>query len=332
VDNNIRYHISFQDMCQYNSTNRFRRRSVVRVGPKLKQNRSQLILSSSNCILRVDDSYPLYWKQPFEEFIYTQVPTASDTFNEINRYFQNTIVTHNGRHGFVAGLQIQPTSFEVKEIFQVQSKNLWTRYVLEKARLLNEYKSAPLEDSPLGIQLVNYPLLTPVLDRTVNEVYLFHGTSVEVANLILEGGFESRHVSEVVTGTQTKAMFGAGCYFAENSSKSNQYAPCPICRNGAIPNRTLCHDSPEMIAKSRGYVMIFARVLLGYGHVCMKYDEKIYKKDEPPQGPNGPCDSVMAESRTNGGDAVDYREFVVYNPALIYPEYVVHYTRHYNEK
>jgi len=190
-------------------------------------------------------------------------------------------------------------------------------------------KFSTLENSPLGKQLARYPLQTPLLDKTLNEAYLFHGTSKEVNSLIINGGFEFRHVSEVVTNTPTKSMFGTGGYFAENSSKSNQYVPCPICKKNAIPNKEECDDSPEEISKNGAYVMIIARVLLGNGHVCNTYSEDVYKKDEPPTALDGsPCDSVLAESFTNEGDAVRYREFVVYNPALIYPEYLVHYTRH----
>ena len=50
-----------------------------------------------------------------------------------------------------------------------------------------------------------------------NEVYLFHGTSELSAAHILAKGFDNRLASG-------NGLFGAGTYFAENFSKSDEYA------------------------------------------------------------------------------------------------------------
>jgi hypothetical protein len=51
-----------------------------------------------------------------------------------------------------------------------------------------------------------------------NEHYLFHGTKPECVDVLTHRGFDER-VGEL------GGLFGAGCYFAENSSKSDQYVP-----------------------------------------------------------------------------------------------------------
>lgn len=46
----------------------------------------------------------------------------------------------------------------------------------------------------------------------------------------------------------------------------------------------------------------------------------------PAQAPNEQCDVVMSEPR-NAGGIFSLREFAVYDAALTYPEYVLHYRR-----
>jgi len=58
-------------------------------------------------------------------------------------------------------------------------------------------------------------MLDAMLQRKVNEYLLLHGTRKETVELITENGFK---VSD------NEQMYGSGCYFAENSTKSDQYA------------------------------------------------------------------------------------------------------------
>merc|ERR1712183_183616 len=56
------------------------------------------------------------------------------------------------------------------------------------------------------------------MDGSINEFYLWHGTTHEVANLIAETGFK-------LTETTHGKRFGPGAYFAEDPLKSLEYAP-----------------------------------------------------------------------------------------------------------
>ena len=54
-----------------------------------------------------------------------------------------------------------------------------------------------------------------MLHREANEYLLFHGTKEETIKPIVDTGFQ---VSD------NGGLFGSGCYFAESSTKSDQYA------------------------------------------------------------------------------------------------------------
>ena len=55
-------------------------------------------------------------------------------------------------------------------------------------------------------------------------------------------------------------MFGGGCYFAEDSSKSNQYIPCPNCGEGAIfTKKSIACRCPRTVL----FPMFMCRTLLG---------------------------------------------------------------------
>ena len=65
----------------------------------------------------------------------------------------------------------------------------------------------------------------------VNEVYLFHGTNPESADLIAKGDFSLDRAGSAV-GT----MFGPGVYLAENASKSDEYAK----EGSGVSRKTAC--------------------------------------------------------------------------------------------
>ena len=89
--------------------------------------------------------------------------------------------------------------------------------------------------SPSGAML-EQAMLTPLLDEATNEYYLFHGTSWQTVDILVDTGYDSR-VARV------SGMFGGGFYLAECSSKSNQYIPCPRCGQGAIFCTSRCKCS-----------------------------------------------------------------------------------------
>ena len=153
-------------------------------------------------------------------------------------------------------------------------------------------------------------------------------------SIIMKQGFDERVGS-------LGGMYGAGIYFAEKSSKADAYAGRPNGRE---------NSSVGEIAK-----MVLARVTLGTSHHTQ---HSLYGLRRPPceEGHFGPgveaevnskrkkrrrllpieldgtlcdhrrCDSVIAGFRIDGRTK-NYREFVVYDRNLCYPEFVVEYER-----
>jgi hypothetical protein len=115
------------------------------------------------------------------------------------------------------------------------------------------------------------PCLTHLLDRNANEFYLFHGTKPDVIDIVKKDGFDER-VGRV------NGMFGAGVYFAENASKSNQYIPCSQCGKGSILTKDQC-ECKETSEKS--CQMLLCRVVLGDVHVALKYEKAKYQGTDP---------------------------------------------------
>jgi len=121
-----------------------------------------------------------------------------------------------------------------------------------------------------------------------NERYLFHGTDMVSMGKIVEGGFDFR--------MSRPGMFGIGTYFARNSSKSYYYT--------------------EQSASPRN-IIILSRVTLGLSYNSLKALPNLVK-------PEAGYDSVMGESvEFNAKAALQYREWIIYDRFLAYPEYIV---------
>jgi len=135
------------------------------------------------------------------------------------------------------------------------------------------------------------------LDADAKEYYLFHGTPPEAATHISENGFRID-----LSGSNAGTMFGRGAYFAENSSKSDEYAS----EGNGIYRHT--------------YAMLLCRVCCGSFHYMTRSDQASVDRALN----SGRCDSVLGDRESSVGT---YREFVVFKSAQIYPEYVLLYKR-----
>ncbi|XP_076446273.1 uncharacterized protein LOC143283790 isoform X2 [Babylonia areolata] len=144
--------------------------------------------------------------------------------------------------------------------------------------------------------------------RQANEHYLFHGTRQEALSKIYNQGLDFR--------VTTRAMLGKGVYSAESSTKADQYADKRESR--APPGTPL--------------TMMLIRVLLGEPYLYTDPDPKEF--DRPPclrcQG--RPKECGCRESRLHDSVVFDangklFREFVVYDRDVCYPEYIITYIR-----
>ncbi|KAH9524840.1 Poly [ADP-ribose] polymerase tankyrase-2 [Bulinus truncatus] len=129
-----------------------------------------------------------------------------------------------------------------------------------------------------------------------NERHLFHGSPF--INAIVHKGFDERHA-------YIGGMFGAGIYFAENSSKSNQYVygigggtGCPVHKDRS------CYICQRQL--------LLCRVTLGKSFLQFS----AMKMAHAPPGHH----SVIGRPSTGG---LNYAEYVVYRGEQAYPEYLI---------
>lgn len=131
-----------------------------------------------------------------------------------------------------------------------------------------------------------------------NERMLFHGSPF--INAIVQKGFDERHA-------YIGGMFGAGIYFAENSSKSNQYA-YGYCGGNGCP---LHKDRSCYVCRRQ---MLLCRTALGKSF----FQFSALKMAHAPPGHH----SIVG--RPSGG-GLTFPEYVIYRGEQAYPEYIITY-------
>lgn len=117
---------------------------------------------------------------------------------------------------------------------------------------------------------------------------------------IIEKGFDERHAC-------VHGMFGAGIYFAENSSKSNQYIY-------GLGGGTGCAEHKNKYCTNCSRQLLLCRVCLGKSYFLLSSN----KLAHAPPGHHSVC------GRPSQGGLV-YPEYVVYRGEQAYPEYIITY-------
>uniref|UniRef100_A0A8C7DZ59 Poly [ADP-ribose] polymerase n=1 Tax=Naja naja TaxID=35670 RepID=A0A8C7DZ59_NAJNA len=191
-------------------------------------------------------------------------------FQSVEDEMQSTIREH--RDGGHAGGIFN--RYNILKIQKVCNKKLWERYTHRRKEVSEENHNH------------------------ANERMLFHGSPF--VNAIIHKGFDERHA-------YIGGMFGAGIYFAENSSKSNQYVygigggtGCPIHKDRSC---YICHRQ-----------LLFCRVTLGKSFLQFS----AMKMAHSPPGHH----SVTGRPSVNG---LALAEYVIYRGEQAYPEYLITY-------
>jgi hypothetical protein len=201
------------------------------------------------------------------------------------------------------GQDAMPKGFKVVNVFRVENRDLWKMYATGRhaMRQKRKHKCTPVDSRGPILCAAELADLEPELDSSINETLMFHGTSPSAAAAITKEGFKLSYAGE-----NAGSMYGKGLYFAECSSKSDEYA-------GA--------DNTGMYKGL--YCLLICRVVLGeqlvmavggaasHNMITEALNSQLY-------------DSVMGDRLAAVGT---YREFVVYEDKLVYPEYLVIYKR-----
>uniref|UniRef100_A0A182MSV2 Poly [ADP-ribose] polymerase n=1 Tax=Anopheles culicifacies TaxID=139723 RepID=A0A182MSV2_9DIPT len=164
--------------------------------------------------------------------------------------------------------------YNIVRIQKVQNRKLWERYVHRRQEISEEN------------------------GHQASERMLFHGSPF--INAIVQKGFDERHA-------YIGGMFGAGIYFAEHSSKSNQYVygigggiGCPTHKDKSCYQ---CHRQ-----------LLLCRVALGKSFLQFS----AMKMAHAPPGHH----SVIGRPSAGG---LHFPEYVVYRGEQAYPEYLITY-------
>ncbi|XP_063817725.1 poly [ADP-ribose] polymerase tankyrase-2 isoform X1 [Pseudophryne corroboree] len=202
--------------------------------------------------------------------ILIDLATDDKEFISVDEEMQSTVREH--RDGGHAGGVFN--RYNILKIQKVCNKKLWERYTHQRKEVTEENHNH------------------------ANERMLFHGSPF--VNAIIHKGFDERHA-------YIGGMFGAGIYFAENSSKSNQYVygigggtGCPVHKDRSC---YVCHRQ-----------LLFCRVTLGKSFLQFS----AMKMAHSPPGHH----SVTGRPSVNG---LALAEYVIYRGEQAYPEYLITY-------
>lgn len=131
-----------------------------------------------------------------------------------------------------------------------------------------------------------------------NEKLLFHG-SMSIDEIQYKG-FDERHA-------QSDGMFGAGIYFAEHSSKSNQYV-------FGFGKGCLRHNDKSCYECERK--MIYAQVALG---------RVLESRETLPHLSHAPPDYNSVKGNPDKIEGLNYPEYAIYSGYQAYPLFVIRY-------
>ncbi|KAM9965314.1 hypothetical protein ACTFIW_005130 [Dictyostelium discoideum] len=245
------------------------------------------------------------------------VKPHENEFQWMSKLFSQTISSNHKGMGTLSPIVFN--DLKVTRVVRVQNPMLWVSYHARKQKILDDNNgSCP----PIHSVITNIPG-SPELDKKANELFLFHGLNVSSVAGIAKFGFDPRFCS-------LDGMFGAGLYFAENSSKSNQYCHGGACTcSGFQATSCKCKASDEVC-------LLVCRVVMGD---CLV--ENVFRGNGPGQFWNGRrtepkkpnniniYNSVIGESKPNYGPkaALQLREYIVYESSQVFVEYKVYFKR-----
>jgi len=243
--------------------------------------------------------FPNYWHNQTGSF-----DTKEDVPDEVLKQFQLMLDSTFKAKATRDRKNPLPKRLVLQAAHRIEDSVMWNRYANKRQQMcanrekgftnLAEMKGSGQAKTMTSISQFLRSRLNPAL----NETFLLHGTKPTGAMGIREDGFDLSRA-----GSNVGTMFGNGVYLAEASSKMDEYAQCDD--SGMFPDMYAC---------------LFCRVSLG--EIFRITESNIPAIDEAMA--SGEYDSVMGDR-----EAVvkTYREFVVFDQAAIYPEYVLLFKR-----
>eukprot|EP00440_Ansanella_granifera_P056366 gb/GFBE01061087.1/.p1 GENE.gb/GFBE01061087.1/~~gb/GFBE01061087.1/.p1 ORF type:complete len:593 (+),score=113.73 gb/GFBE01061087.1/:1-1779(+) len=200
-----------------------------------------------------------------------------------------------------------PSKLVLKHALRIEHSGMWKRYLEFQQGIKDKRQRNCTPLSAMGGRVLTEAhglASSSSLQKNVNEAYLWHGTSPAGALGIVENGFKLD-----LAGSSAGTMYGPGAYFAECSSKSDEYA----------------RDDEKGIYRHL-YCLLLCRVTLGEVLHMTTGGEATHAMIKAALA-SGAYDSVLGNREASVGT---YREFVAYDERQVYPEFVLLYTHHYD--
>lgn len=194
----------------------------------------------------------------------------------------------------------------VHEIQSLKNNNLLNEYnqAKEKIRLAMDMKSEKSSQN---------------LDHSINEVFLYHGTSLSALRSILQNGFNAEKfcVKNKLSGY---GPLGKGTYFTDQLSKAGTFSMCGLCGSHRCTCKTI-DGTP--IPK----IMLICKVALGKSELIIKKSNSISQNEQPSEGFHS---RIGLDRQKNPESNFNSNEIMVTNDKQIYPQYAVFYHHHKN--
>eukprot|EP00932_Pfiesteria_piscicida_P016606 SRR837773.3522.p1 GENE.SRR837773.3522~~SRR837773.3522.p1 ORF type:complete len:268 (+),score=91.01 SRR837773.3522:99-806(+) len=190
--------------------------------------------------------------------------------------------------------------FEVVQVNRNENTRLFADYAKRRQAVAKKFSKEDVLTNVLTAN-ANFAELGPTVDGC-NEFFMFHGTKPSSCKSIIDNDFILK-----LAGSRRGTLYGPGLYFAESSSKADEYAD----------------DDKDGIYRGL-YAMLLCRVTLG---------KSLYTDEHFPDGDKlaNACTGLCAQYHSVLGDREKargtYREFIIFEPQQVYPEYVIIYRR-----
>ncbi|CAE8584138.1 unnamed protein product, partial [Polarella glacialis] len=214
----------------------------------------------------------------------------------VNATYSDVTTRDRQRH---SGSWEVPSNFQVQSAQRNENSKLWRKYSVRKAELQHDYNPESAEDYKVYDDVKTTALWESFegerLDASINEWYLFHGTSASAAVNICSTDFKMR-----LAGSATGTLYGRGSYFAESVTKADEYAK----------------------EEDGFYTILLCRVLGGNVRYCDERSPDPEKLEA--DCVEGPCDCILGDRIKTSGT---YREFILFDTENVYPEYIMKITR-----
>eukprot|EP00929_Paragymnodinium_shiwhaense_P065106 TRINITY_DN32676_c0_g1_i2.p1 TRINITY_DN32676_c0_g1~~TRINITY_DN32676_c0_g1_i2.p1 ORF type:complete len:736 (+),score=136.31 TRINITY_DN32676_c0_g1_i2:46-2208(+) len=247
---------------------------------------------------------PKYWKRQITEatksFYVTQAVSA-EAREKIQQLMTRTfkpVKTRDRRDNVI------PKALRLMHALRVENSKLWQKFAEERCVVQKKKprsKCTPIAAVSGDVLTSQAPsMLGAEVRDSINEVFLWHGTTPEGASAIAEQGFRISGPGSALS------LYGNGVYLAECSSKSDEYSRC--ASEGVYAGL---------------YCLVLCRAVVGETlHMTTGGKETFGLIREAMRSEK--YDSVLGDRQASVGT---YREFVVYDESKVYPEYLLLYTR-----